>query len=187
MGRQRTSFTSLNDLETYYGEVAAAETLQSVVTLVAQFAQELRKNLQRRIDAYYASYSPSRYGRTDSLKKSLDNTSFHVFQSKVAKGVYEMSCELSFDEDMAKSTSIFEKDEYEGNRVDLIQGGWQVKKNVKFKNVEHFGFQKAYNFIGKALNDTFAQMDTQDIIDVYVSGARNVKLGKSASGHVRIE
>lgn len=185
--RGRTSFSSLNDLETYYGEVAATETLQSIALLVTQFAQTLKKNLQRHIDAYYASYSPSKYGRTGNLKKSLDNTSFHVSQSKAKNGVCEMSCELSFDEDMAKSASIFGKEEYEGNRVDLIQGGWQVKKDVRFKNIEHFGFQKAYDFIGKALNDTFAQVDTQGIIDVQVSGARNVKLSKSASGYVHVE
>lgn len=169
----RSVFYSVEDLESWAGSAITKEDSKETLKLVKRFADALVKNLRKHIDSYYASYSPKSYVRTDNLRKSLDNISFTTAQKMFPGGGAVIECSFSFDEDMAKSVSIFGKSEYEGNRVDLIQGGWQVKKDVWFKDKEHFGFQKGYDFIGKAIDDTYKEIVPNDIIEVEVDGARN--------------
>lgn len=186
-------FFSIDDLEAYMTSYANGLSVDEARVLVPLVAETLKKNIQHHIDMYYASYSPAgsglwdvyRYGyvRTNMLRRSLDNVAIDVIETST-KNRHDISCEFTFDEDMARSESILnelsggfeEFPQYEGNRVDLIQGGWKVKKNVWFKNIEHFGYQEGYDFIGKAINDTLAQIDTKDMIDIYVAGARNVSV-----------
>lgn len=197
-------FNSFEELEIYMTGYANGLSVDEARILVPLVAETLKKNIQHHIDGYYASYtpvsdrgdfgfllSPWGYGRTKKLKRSLDNVSFDVTEF-ATKAKHDISCEFTFDEDMARSESILNElsggwedfPQYEGNRVDLIQGGWQVKKNVWFKNIEHFGYQEGYDFIGKAVNDTLTQIDTKDMIDIYVTGARNVSAN---SPHVHIK
>lgn len=204
----RYVFNSIEDFSGYiegeYGDGMSADEAMQLVPIVAEI---LRKNLKHHIDNYYASYvgvyyrgdygyliSPWGYVRTEMLKRSLDNVTFDV-KDIASKTTRDISCEFSFDEDMAKSESILNElgdgtkdfSQYEGNRVDLIQGGWRVKKNVWFKNIEHFGYQEGYDFIGKAIDDTFSQIDTNDMVDIHVVGARNVHVSGKNSAHVYVK
>lgn len=198
-------FYSIEDLEEYLTGYANGMTTAEARKLVPLVAETLKANIKHHIDAYYASYTPVYYRngffghllkpwgyvRTNMLSRSLENVAISMSETST-KNQKDITCEFTFDEDMAKSESALnelsggweEFPQYEGNRVDLIQGGWKVKKNVWFKNIEHFGYQEGYDFIGKAINDTLAQIDTKDMIDIYVIGARNVSTN---SPHVHVK
>jgi hypothetical protein len=73
-----------------------------------------------------------------------------------------------------KSKSLWGDPAYDGNRFDLIQGGWQVQKDVWFKNFKNFGYRFPEDILGQAIDKFRKEYDKKHLVSIYVYGARNV-------------
>lgn len=144
------TFSNIGDLKKYLESsngqnlVLSSKGMQS---LLMSEANRLKNCIQKRLDEYYNSYQPNRYERTDALKKALrvdDNV-------KVSFNNTMFSVKINFDEASVEADSLFSDTTY--NKAALINYGWQVKKDVWFKDIEHFGWQRGFHFIEKGIDD----------------------------------
>jgi len=127
--------------------VKSNPSLQTITDdIMRQEAVRLAKCIQFQIDAYYASYSPTVYSRTGELREVIQ-ASPRVVVSPDGKSLV-----ATVEVKSTAGHSIFPN----GGGVDkvaVIDKGWAVKKDVWFKNIEHFGFQAGYGFIDKGIAD----------------------------------
>lgn len=116
-------------------------------------AQRLRDCIQARIDEYRESYTPKRYKRIDMFPESLK---VEDFANIYVKG-NSLCVELFFDNDKAVRPSgfgIWKSDSNEQvNIAYLLNYGYEVKKDVWFKDIENFGYREGYGFIEDGIND----------------------------------
>ena len=102
-------------------------------------AEELREHIQYYINLYYLSYRPAYYVRTFDLQNALKvETQVHNDGGKRYIGLY-------FEEDKSWGESVFGGNM--GYKPYLISKGWAVKVDAPFSQIEHWGFQSAYDFI----------------------------------------
>lgn len=127
-------------------------------------AQRLRDCIQKRIDDYRESYAPKIYNRTDMLPKSLsvdDIAHIYVEGNKICINLF-------FENDKVIRESGFgiwenESQADEVNVAYLLNYGYEVKKDVWFKNIENFGYREGYNFVENGIDD-FLQTTKLSII-----------------------
>jgi len=131
-------------------------------------ATRLKNIIQDKIQEYYNSYSPQVYIRTENLLNSLSVDKF----VKVNIGDGRLSINIDFDEYATATHSIFGGDTFSDyNRASLINDGWEVKKDVWFREKEHFGWQDGFDFIGKAIQEFYA--DNPYNLKIHVEGFKN--------------
>ena len=143
-------FTSLDQLSAYLNTSAGQQTMTTsgvtIEQLLKQEANRLKSCIEQYLDEYYASYDPSVYMRTDNLRYSMSVDDF--VDINVVAGIAKIS--IDFDKYAIASHSLFGgSNEY--NQVELINNGLEVKQDVWFKDIEHFGWQEGFDFIGQGI------------------------------------
>ncbi len=101
--------------------------------------------LMEELDEVYSSYSPKVYQRSYDLYNSISiddrvKISFGVNGTTLSMSVY-------FDEDVIHEGITGEN----VNVAVLMNDGWQVKKDVWFKDIYHFGYYEGSHFIEKGI------------------------------------
>ncbi len=130
-----------------FGQVLEIET--------RRFADILQKN----IDNYYSSYTPSVYARGSSggnLRKSVSVNDICIFSSNNKT----ITAEIIINEN-AIHNSILNKNS--ANAFWLMNDGWRVKKDVWFKDIHRFGYFEGTNFVEKSVRE-FNQSNKYGII-----------------------
>jgi hypothetical protein len=109
-------------------------------------ADHLANCIQWRINEFYDSYEPVVYERTYNMYNSLRVED--IADIRVSGNTLSIS--LIFDEG-ANHESLFE--EASVNTAFLMNYGYQVHKEVWFKDIEYFGWRKGFHFIEKGIED----------------------------------
>lgn len=130
---------------------------KDILTLTAPtgrtFAEELKiaanylaDCIQKHIDDFYESYTPRVYDRTLELYSSLSVDD--IADIRISYNVLSIS--LRFDEG-ANHKSLFGEEVV--NTAYLMNYGYQVIKDVWFKDVEYFGWRNGFFFVEKGIED----------------------------------
>ena len=107
-------------------------------------AQRLKDCIQKFIDEYYGSYSPSVYSRTFRFQRSLSVDD--VVEVDVTQN--QMRIYLLFDNNLAYHPSAFRNGQ-NGYVPVLINYGWQWKNDKIHK--EHLSYYNGFNFVEKGI------------------------------------
>ena len=105
--------------------------------------------LQRKIEDYYNSYSPTVYKRGQhggNLRKSLSVDDVCTISANGMKLI--MSVNIN---ENAIHNSIIDGDE--ANAFWLLNDGWSVKKDVWFKDIYRFGYYEGAHFVEDAIEE----------------------------------
>lgn len=93
---------------------------------------------------------------------TLSDTIYEVKESDVITDEKNgsVSVYIRFNEDRFLKRSILEEwfpsstfDEYVGDTLDIFRHGWEVKKDVWFKNIGGFGFGDGFDFVQKGIDE----------------------------------
>lgn len=135
--------------------------------------ERLKKCINDKLEDFYnRTPSPSgRYQRTENLKKSLMISDVEIISSGE-----EMRISVYFDDTLATSVSLWEGGD-SVNKADVIQGGWQVKKEAWFSDIYMFGYYEGSNFI----LDGIAEWE-KDIPEGMALTTYNVRPARGKSG-----
>lgn len=124
-----------------YGQVMVEET------------NRLRNCIQARLDAYMNSYQPKIYSRTGALQNSLKVDD--ILNLKVTGKT--MSLDIYFDDSgYHRSGDGIQGWDGNGETVNtayLLNYGYEVEKDVWFKNIPNFGYRSAGHFIEDGIAD----------------------------------
>lgn len=116
-------------------------------------ADRLRDCIQKALENYLISNPPTVYSRTGKLEKSLQVED--IANIKIIGN--SLSINLWFDENANHESG----DGIEGwdgtgetvNTAYLLNYGYEVKKDVWFKNIENFGYRSAANFVEDGIDE----------------------------------
>lgn len=116
-------------------------------------AERLRTCIQKRLEEYLDSYNPIVYERTGGLRDSLQVDDF--LNIRVVGNSLEI--DLFFDDGAIHKSGDGIKG-WDGNGEDvntafLLNYGYEVKKDVWFKDKENFGYRKGGDFVKKGIED----------------------------------
>lgn len=109
----------------------------------------LKNILQRHLEDYYKSYSPIAYERGQyggNLRKALSVEDICTLSSNGMT----ITMELKINEN-AIHNSIINKSK--SNAFWLMNDGWRVKKNTRFKNIYRFGHYEGAHFVEHAIEE----------------------------------
>lgn len=124
-----------------YGQVMVEET------------NRLRNCIQARLDAYMNSYQPKIYSRTGALQNSLKVDD--ILNLKVTGKT--MSLDIYFDDSgYHRSGDGVQGWDGNGETVNtayLLNYGYEVEKDVWFKDIPNFGYRSAGHFIEDGIAD----------------------------------
>lgn len=124
-----------------YGQVMVEET------------NRLRNCIQARLDAYMNSYQPKIYSRTGALQNSLKVDD--ILNLKVTGKT--MSLDIYFDDSgYHRSGDGVQGWDGNGETVNtayLLNYGYEVEKDVWFKDIPNFGYRSAGHFIENGIAD----------------------------------
>lgn len=124
-----------------YGQVMVEET------------NRLRNCIQARLDAYMNSYQPKIYSRTGALQNSLKVDD--ILNLKVTGKT--MSLDIYFDDSgYHRSGDGIQGWDGNGETVNtayLLNYGYEVEKDVWFKDIPNFGYRSAGHFIEDGIAD----------------------------------
>nr|DAW20518.1 MAG TPA: Structural protein [Caudoviricetes sp.] len=124
-----------------YGQVMVEET------------NRLRNCIQARLDAYMNSYQPKIYSRTGALQNSLKVDD--ILNLKVTGKT--MSLDIYFDDSgYHRSGDGIQGWDGNGETVNtayLLNYGYEVEKDVWFKDIPNFGYRSAGHFIENGIAD----------------------------------
>lgn len=124
-----------------YGQVMVEET------------NRLRDCIQARLDAYMNSYQPKIYSRTGALQNSLKVDD--ILNIKVTGKT--MSLDIYFDDSgYHRSGDGIQGWDGNGETVNtayLLNYGYEVEKDVWFKDIPNFGYRSAGHFIEDGIAD----------------------------------
>lgn len=122
-------------------------------------AIRLRNCIQKRLDAYLNSFQPEMYKRTGGLQSSLKVDNF-LNVRVVGDG---LEIDIFFDDGAIHKSgdydlttpwgTVWEGTGEEVNVAFLINYGYEVKKNVWFKNYENFGYREGAGFVEDGIDD----------------------------------
>ena len=112
--------------------------------LLREEAKKLKHYLEVELTRYYMSYVPKVYKRTLGLDKS-------VVAGADSKFAGNHAYIMVWFNDGAYAKSLFGG--HTSGKATLIDKGWKVKKNVWFRNIPHFGYQRVSHFIDKAIKE----------------------------------
>jgi hypothetical protein len=146
-------FTSLDQLSSYLSSQAGQSMVlsngMSIEEMLKTEAKRLLDCIQRRLDSYYDSYNPVMYERTYGLQKSMSVSDF--ISVNIANGTASIT--IDFDQADIQAKSLFGSGWDGYNKVELINNGWQVKDDVWFADIEHFGKFSGSHFIENGIAD----------------------------------
>ncbi len=133
------SFRNLKDLEKYIiktqGNKIKLSNNKTIMKIMQEEGNRLKDLIQKYIDEYYDSYTPTQYKRTYSFKNSL-----RIETVKQEGDI--LSVRIYFDESMAFYESLFGGED--GYVPRLIDEGWTWKDTTagayRLSNYEGFGF-----------------------------------------------
>ena len=138
-----------------------SDVIAELEAYIKELAQEFEATLQHFLDLYYISYSPSVYKRTYNLENSLFVSDF----IQISTDAKTLTITIGFKDSMVWGNSLFYGSDM--NKVIAINNGWQVKKNVWFKDIPHLGYYEGYHFIEKAKNDFLERINDSNVsIDI---------------------
>ena len=124
-----------------YGQVMVEET------------NRLRNCIQARLDAYMNSYQPKIYSRTGALQNSLKVDD--ILNLKVTGKT--MSLDIYFDDSgYHRSGDGIQGWDGNGETINtayLLNYGYEVEKDVWFKDILNFGYRSAGHFIEDGIAD----------------------------------
>lgn len=122
-------------------------------------AQRLRDCIQKRIEEYRDEYSPVLYRRTDRFLEALqveDIANIYVKGNSIC-------IDLFFDNDKVMRKSgfgVWDSDSTdEVNIAYLLNYGYEVKKDVWFKELHDFGYREGYHFVEDGISDFLQTTD----------------------------
>lgn len=166
---------TFNSLDALYGwmekqgwQYATTSSGLTMRDILLKEAERLKSCFEKAIGSYYDSYSPSGIvPRTGNLQDSL------VVDKvvKISSAGKTMSVQIDFDQAMIMAESIFGSDSSNYNTASLINDGWQVRPDVSFSHIEHFGFYDGFDFVRQALDEFYS--DNPYNIKVHVEGFKN--------------
>jgi hypothetical protein len=156
-------FKNSNDIAKYYqklinqGKISELKSLNKSggdslmnIALVSEeqlleTANALKDYLKTHISRYFESYKSSgiipRTGQLlDSIQVNIENING------------KLQAHITFDSTKIMRDSIFPEGE-QGDVLLLLDKGWEVKKDVWFKDIEHFGYFDGAGFIASAIKD----------------------------------
>jgi len=165
------NFSSISELEQWLKSSGWIQAKTSsgltMKDILIQEGEKLKSCLEKAISNYYDTMPSSGIvPRTYDLQNSLLlDKLVHV---DLSSG--RLSIGINFDADKIKAESIIDGyDSSAYNTAVLINDGWQVEKNVWFKDIERFGFyHDGFDFIQEALNSFYA--DNPYNLKVHVEG-----------------
>ena len=158
-------FRNCNDITKYYqnlvntgrvdelkSSLSKADTEGFSIELVSEkelteAANALKGYLQNFLKQYFDSYDPKIYERTGGLLNSII--------VDVVQNGDKLQARLTFDPTSITGKSVFEGGS-DGDKVLLLDQGWQVTKDVWFKDIEHFGFFDGIGFIKNAVDSALS-------------------------------
>lgn len=145
-----------------YGQVMVEET------------NRLRNCIQARLDAYMNSYQPKIYSRTGALQNSLKVDD--ILNLKVTGKT--MSLDIYFDDSgYHRSGDGIQGWDGNGETVNtayLLNYGYEVEKDVWFKDIPNFGYRSAGHFIEDGIADFEASNPYEIKIKVHKPDGYNV-------------
>lgn len=109
---------------------------------IIRFKDILEKHMQKCLD----SYTPSAYVRTGNFMKSISVDKAVKFNA--TNGTIYISANTN---DNAIHKSLFGGDD--ANVFWLLNDGWNVRKDVWFKNIEHMGYYSGFHFVESAIKE----------------------------------
>lgn len=114
----------------------------------------LKDCIQNRLNLYLASYHPVMYERTGGLKSSLavDDVADIKVNGKTIN-INVVFNENAYHNSGDGITGWKGDSGKKSNVARLLNYGYEVKKNVWFKNIENFGYRQGRNFIEDGVND----------------------------------
>lgn len=121
-----------------------------LVAILQEEANKLSQCIHRRLKKYYVNNPPERYTRRENgLLNSIIVTDV---RSESVGGETYFYIEVTFDSKKMLSKSYWD-DTSVSNPAVLISEGWEVKKNVWFKNIYRFGKFSGADFIEDGIRD----------------------------------
>ena len=129
------------------------EAIKQYSKILKSEVLRLKNCIQKRIDEYMDSYSPVLYERTGRFQNSLyvdDIVDVDIVGNKISmslkfgSGAYHMS---------GDGINGWEGTGEQVNVAILLEYGYQVQKDVWFKNIENFGYRKSGRFIQHGIDD----------------------------------
>lgn len=121
--------------------------------VMVEEANRLRDCIQRRLDEYMHSYQPKMYKRTGALQNSLKVDD--ILSLKVTGKT--MSLDIYFDDSgYHQSGDGIQGWDGNGETVNtayLLNYGYEVDKDVWFKDIPYFGYRSAGHFIEDGIAD----------------------------------
>lgn len=121
-----------------------------------EYASELRNMINKNLRAYYSSYSPLMYDRTNKLKTSI-NTYFPVMQSG-----QNISAVLQFN-DKAWHENAVQSDSHISFVPELLNYGWHVKDSKVIRNNRFYYYEGSF-YITNAIEEFNSMYSSQGII-----------------------
>jgi hypothetical protein len=137
--------------------------MASLEEYVLALAEQLKDCIQYFLDLYYIEYYPSVYNRTYELQQALEVSNI----VNISTDAQSLSINLDFNDSLSWGNSIFNGSD--GYKPILIDQGWQVEKDVWFKNIEHFGFQSGAHFIENGIERFKNEINNPDV-HVFLDG-----------------
>lgn len=111
--------------------------------------KRLKDILQKKIEDYYNSYSPKVYDRGNHGGNLRYSLSVDDICSVSANGM-KLIMNININENAIHNSIL---DDSEANAFWLINDGWQVKKDVWFKDIYRFGYYEGAHFVEDAVEE----------------------------------
>lgn len=123
-----------NGQQTVFGQANVKKALREVARL-------LEKIMHRKLQDYYASYTPIVYERTYNLMNSLRISPIEQIGSFLTINVY-------FDREAATHPSIFGGEN--GYVANLINDGWKWNHDIGINHLSHY---EGFHFVEKSIDE----------------------------------
>lgn len=131
-----------------FAATAKKGVLELTEAVMQSEAKRLADCINRQIDAYYASYSPEVYDRSDALREAAEARP----GVSVSTNGTVLHAVVSIKD--VPGHSVFGGSSYDQAR--LIDEGWAVRSDAPHARIPHFGFQGGFDFVQKGVNDFLA-------------------------------
>lgn len=134
--------------------------LNNGITIAQQLRTEQKRLLtllNEELRAWYGSYDPSKYQRTFGMLNSLYAGDYIDIKVNPTK----LTMSICFSE-AAYGDSLFGGGRI--NKLQLMNEGYSVKKDVWFKDIEYFGYRHGGHFIEKAI----ARFNEQNYLGIQI-------------------
>lgn len=112
-------------------------------------SRRLKNILQKHIENYYNSYSPTVYHRGQHGGNLLNSLSVDDVCTVSSNGM-KLIMSINVNENAIHNSII---DNSEANAFWLMNDGWQVRKETWFKDVYRFGYFEGAHFVENAIEE----------------------------------